>query len=434
MSKKKHYICKNLKGNCPHAIKCEVIVIGGVEKWECPLGINHFNPDDGLLERVKVQWPGWPIVKRVAFFAVPVICMLLVGLHFILKPPPPFAIDVIYTNPPSAEIHPGESISWTFSIKGRKDSDKPEISFDSLSPSLLSKADMKLETKDALSRKYILTAQPLGGQKGQARVTLSVGLGSKSDATNGFAFKVVPLGPPTLVPPTPMPLLLESGHDSLVLPFTIFDEKIDSEKLIFSTTVDPADRVASTVQTSGTSRTVTLSRNKGQSGPVQLAIRVVAPDGRETNQSYGINIEAAPIPFVQRPPQQPPTPPPATCDDQMREAQRLLARGQKEAALARIEGVLTACPPSGKAWRIKGSVLYSLSRFAEAIECCEKSLAINPREGEAWFVKGASYESQSQFREAAGCYGQWLSLTPNPDPRKATVEGNIKNWHDQGIQ
>jgi hypothetical protein len=626
MSKSKQYLCTNHEGRCPLANKFVPIVLDGPEEFVCPC--DPVNCKDKHLIEAAPPEPWWKkSLKRGAVVGIPIICVGFIWLYMATRPPPPFAITVTRTNPPTSKIHTGDSVSWTFSIMGGKPSERPKVSVESLTSTLVPNSNLRIEKLDDTGRKLQLTVQSGTVQTGRGEIKITVGANANIKATN-LTFEVVVLGPPSLVIQSSDPLLLKSDRDSLVLPFTVSDEKTDSDKLNFSAVVDPAERVTSTVQSSGTSRTVTLSRIRDESGTVHLAVRVVTLDGRETNQTYDINIEPPIIPIViksispalndttvrsgqdinwtfaidggapsQRPtvsaetlspsilPQRglilepvddsgrnykliihtsqsgpaeikivakigdlskevtftinvaplpaptitlqnpsplviesnrdslivwfklsdeivapkdmafsaditpadrasysikeggdlriitlsriagqdgvvklnahvaasgreanqsydvviepvpaPPSPQGPTLDEQLRQVQRLLAMGQKDTALAKIEGIIVSYPRSAKALRIKGSVLYSLKRSPEAIECCEKALAINPQEGEAWFVEGAAYEAQSNFHDAIRCYDHWRDLTPGPDPRKATVEGNESKWREHGAQ
>ena len=89
---------------------------------------------------------------------------------------------------------------------------------------------------------------------------------------------------------------MESGQDSLPLPFVVSDEKFDAERLTFSATVDPTDKVNCNVQANGNGRTVTLSRNQRESSHMKLTIHLATPDGRETNQTYAVTVISLPPP------------------------------------------------------------------------------------------------------------------------------------------
>ena len=156
MSKPGTYRCKNAEDNCPHYRDSAEITIGGVEKFVCPLG--KVNCERDYLEGPLTP-PDGPVakfLKRAAIIVVPVITAGLVWLYFITRPAPPYNINVAYTSPPGAKIHPGDSVSWTFSIDGGRSTDKPVIIAESMSPLLLSKSDLRVEPVDNASRRYRL--------------------------------------------------------------------------------------------------------------------------------------------------------------------------------------------------------------------------------------------------------------------------------------
>jgi tetratricopeptide (TPR) repeat protein len=71
-------------------------------------------------------------------------------------------------------------------------------------------------------------------------------------------------------------------------------------------------------------------------------------------------------------------------------------------------------------WSNKGSSLYSLCRFDEAIICCNKALEIDPRDAGAWDGKGSSLDRLGRFDEAIICCNKALEI----DPRHAGAWGN----------
>jgi len=297
MSKRDKFLCTNAEDNCPYYKDSTVITIGGVEKFVCPKNKPSCERDY-LVPVAEPSGPAEKFLKKAAIIAVPVIIAGLVWLYFITRPPPPYKINVTYTTPPGAKIHPGDTLSWKLAIEGGKPSDKPSILFDSLTPFVLSKADMKLESVDESGRKFKLTAQTAAEKVGQAMVVVSVAQKNKLPITNNFGFEIDSLGPPALSFQSAQPLVMESGNDSLPLPFVVSDEKFGADKLTFSATVNPTDKVACNVQANGNGRTVTLSRNQRESGLVKLAIHLATPDGRETNQTYDLSVIAPPPPTL----------------------------------------------------------------------------------------------------------------------------------------
>jgi hypothetical protein len=416
MGRPQQYLCKNRDGNCPNYRDTAVVTVGGTEKFVCPLGLANCERDN--LEPIKPPEP--PIVKflkRFAIIAVPVLCAGLVWLYFATRPPPPYILHITYTSPPAARVHPGGPISWTFSVEGGKLSDKLNISVDSLSPSLLSKTDVLVETVDNINRKYKLTARPIAGQTGNAEIKVTLDVAAHVKATTNLAFDVVTLGPPTLTLQSTPPLVLESGHDTLVLNFTVSDEEIDSDKITFSATADPADKVTSGIQVNGGSRTVTLSRNQHESGPVSLSVRVVTPDGRETNQTYDVSVAALPAP----------PPPPVVCIKcLLKDARDLWLKQQYQGAIGKCEQVIAQDPRSVEAWTIKGTSLFSLKQYQDALASCKTALGFDPQHLEALFIRAASEEQLKMNCEALQSYKKYLLLASPGDPLRPQMDSKVQ--------
>ena len=83
---------------------------------------------------------------------------------------------------------------------------------------------------------------------------------------------------------------------------------------------------------------------------------------------------------------------------------------------------------------MKGGILYQLKRAPEAIESCQKALALDSQEAEAWFIEGVAYEFQNDFHNAIKSYNNWLKLSKSPDPRKSVVNQKIEAWTQAGFQ
>ena len=470
MGRPQQYLCKNRDGNCPNYVQSAVVTVGGAEKFVCPLGLANCERDH--LEPIAPPEPAWKrFLKKAAIVAAPALCAGLVWLYLATRPAPPFAFNIAYTSPPNLRVHPGDPVSWTFSIEGGKPAEKPKLSVDSLSPSLLAKTDLRVETLDNISRKYKLIARPIVGQTGRAEIKVSIEVAASVKATTNLAFEVVALGPPTLMLQSAPPLVLESGRDSLVLPFKVSDEKIDSEKLTFSATVDPADRVTFKVQDNGSSRTVVLSRNQRESGPVNLSVRVSTPDGRETNQTYSVSVAQLTPPTLAITIAST-TPPDATVHPGDEVAWSFTVEGgpSSEKPLVSAESLSTsilpqtdlqlvasdethrkyqlrARPPSSATGRAEVRISASLDggnndtilaftvvpprvppttvaellrkarghwlrkQYSEAIECCDQALAIDPKSVEALTIKGGVLYSVTRYQEALDVCNQALKIS-----------------------
>ena len=87
-------------------------------------------------------------------------------------------------------------------------------------------------------------------------------------------------------------------------------------------------------------------------------------------------------------------------------------------------------------WTNKAGSLNALGRHEEAIECCDKALAIDPRDVVALNNKGNALIDMGRYEEGATCFGEALSL----EPKNATVwtgKGRVLgklNRHDEAIE
>ena len=63
-------------------------------------------------------------------------------------------------------------------------------------------------------------------------------------------------------------------------------------------------------------------------------------------------------------------------------------------------------------WNNKGVSLFSLSRFEEALRCCEKAIQLDPEYVRGWNNKGNAFHALSRFEDAVRCYDQALAVDP----------------------
>jgi len=66
-----------------------------------------------------------------------------------------------------------------------------------------------------------------------------------------------------------------------------------------------------------------------------------------------------------------------------------------------------------EAWYNKGSALYELKRFKEAVECLDKATKMNPRDADAWYSEGAALAELGKSQEALKCYDEALRIDPS---------------------
>jgi tetratricopeptide (TPR) repeat protein len=67
---------------------------------------------------------------------------------------------------------------------------------------------------------------------------------------------------------------------------------------------------------------------------------------------------------------------------------------------------------STNSWNNKGTSLFNLGRFEEAIECFNKALDIDSNHAILWSNKGQSLHKLGRYSEAVECYDKSLSLDP----------------------
>ena len=457
------YLCENAEKNCKFWRERTPFEIGESARIRCP------NCNSDQVVRVAPPDPPWKkFLKRVSIIAVPVVCGGLVWLYVATRPPPPFVISITYTTPPAAKVHPGDSLAWSIRIDGGKPGVRPQAAAESLSPALLPNTGLVLEPVDLTGRKYKLTAHSAPVETGLVKIKVSVDGGAKAKIATNLVYEIIAFGPPVIALPSSVPRILEGNRDSLTLPFTVSDEKTDAKELTLSATVDPSDIVRCNVETNGTYLTLTLSRNQKESGRVKLTVRLVTPDGRETNQTYSVTV-APPAPPRLVINVASTTPPDATihpgdevawsftvegggssekplvsaeslsltslpqtalqlvASDETNRKYKLIARpheaGHVEVRIsANLDGgiqdaklaitVLPAQVPisellkqARKAWLMK--------QYPDAMGKCDEALTIDPQCVEAMTIKGGVLYSSVRYTEALSCCKKALEIDPH---------------------
>jgi hypothetical protein len=408
MGRPQQYLCKNREGNCPNYVQSAIVTVGGAEKFVCPLGLA--NCEREWLDAVSTPEPPWKrFAKRASIIVVPAICVGLVWLYVVTRPPPPFTIAVSYTSPLGAKVHPGGVVTWKIQADGGKPSAKPRVTVESLSPEAIPNSALRLETSDLDGRKYTLTAQLAEGATGVAKIKISISSGKAPETTTNLVCEIPPLGPPSIAVASSPPFILESNRASLTLSFTVSDEKANPKDMIFSATADPGGRIRSDVESDGGSRTVTLTRNEQESGPLKLVVRLATPDGRETNQSYDVTIS--------------PLPPPV--EDLLKAARKLWFQKKYAEAISKADEALAIDRTSVEAYSIKAGALYSEKHYSDSLAVCSQALGFHSQYPDIWFTKGADEEALQQYRVAAESYESFLKVCHPADPRKRDVANRI---------
>jgi tetratricopeptide (TPR) repeat protein len=93
----------------------------------------------------------------------------------------------------------------------------------------------------------------------------------------------------------------------------------------------------------------------------------------------------------------------------------LIALSRYEEAIKCCDRALAIDPKSAKAWTNKGSALMALRRHDEAVRCFEQALAIDPKFAMAWANRGAALGALDRHEDAIKCYDKALSVDPQYD-------------------
>jgi tetratricopeptide (TPR) repeat protein len=85
-----------------------------------------------------------------------------------------------------------------------------------------------------------------------------------------------------------------------------------------------------------------------------------------------------------------------------------LDKSNPEAALARLEEVLSLNPHHSEALVRKGATLERLHKLNEAIECYDQAIAVDDTMTIAYLHKGGLCNRLERFKEALECYEKAL--------------------------
>jgi tetratricopeptide (TPR) repeat protein len=93
-------------------------------------------------------------------------------------------------------------------------------------------------------------------------------------------------------------------------------------------------------------------------------------------------------------------------------ALRLLSTKGLEGADTIVDWELEKDPGSWEAWAAKADILYLKKRYREALDCCDKSLAINSENALTWYTQGNALYMLKRYDEAIVCYNQAIEMDP----------------------
>jgi tetratricopeptide (TPR) repeat protein len=117
------------------------------------------------------------------------------------------------------------------------------------------------------------------------------------------------------------------------------------------------------------------------------------------------------------------------------EGNRYFMNGEYDKAIELYEKVISD-PNFVKSWYNKGVILVKSSRYAEAIKCFEKVLAIDPNDANAQYTRGRLLSLLGKHTEAIKCFEKVLAI--DPDDANAQYDKGVSlgklNRHEEAIK
>jgi tetratricopeptide (TPR) repeat protein len=101
-----------------------------------------------------------------------------------------------------------------------------------------------------------------------------------------------------------------------------------------------------------------------------------------------------------------------TPKDPCEHAQHLAKSGESKAALQHLEEALTEEPQNARLWLLKGVLLGSAERHAEALSCFERCTDLNPGIFTGWYHKAVAASFLGQGARAIEYYRRARRLDP----------------------
>ncbi len=96
--------------------------------------------------------------------------------------------------------------------------------------------------------------------------------------------------------------------------------------------------------------------------------------------------------------------------------------GRYDEAIKSYDRALEIEPKYVVAWGRKGNALYKLGRYDEAIKSYDRALEIDPKDADAWNNKGNALYNLGRYKEAIECYDKVLEIDPK----------NAVTWYNKG--
>lgn len=117
----------------------------------------------------------------------------------------------------------------------------------------------------------------------------------------------------------------------------------------------------------------------------------------------------------------------------LQNANRLLALGRFDFAIAAYDEFLGLYPGAGEAWHNRGIALAQTKRFSLAADSFGRAVALRPDSAASWHNRGMSLAELGKFEEAAQDYARALAIQPDlPDVRGNLVLARLNccDWRE----
>ena len=107
--------------------------------------------------------------------------------------------------------------------------------------------------------------------------------------------------------------------------------------------------------------------------------------------------------------------------------------GQYAEAVDSCDKAIAIKPDLYEAWFNRGNALAQLGRHAEALASHDKAIAINPNDAIAWYNRGVSLYKLGRDAEAVASYDKAIAINPDHTPRRG-ASADSRSIISEGIQ
>ena len=97
--------------------------------------------------------------------------------------------------------------------------------------------------------------------------------------------------------------------------------------------------------------------------------------------------------------------------------------GKYDEAIKCYDKAIEIDPDNPVVWNNKGLALNSLGKYDEAVKCYDKAIEIDPDDADAWNNKGLALNSLGKYDEAVKCYDKAIEIDPD----------DADAWNNKGL-